>query len=87
MARTSQALQSRTARTISAEVGRTQNALKFSVNLSSDIGNEIKRIAFENRVSESSIIEVALRQLFRRVSSDRLGAFLRQNGACLRRRT
>lgn len=87
MARTPQALQSRSARAISAEVGGTQNALKFSVNLSSDIGNEIKRIAFENRVSESSIIEVALRQLFRRVSPDRLGVFLRQNGACLRRKS
>jgi len=72
---------------LSPEVGAPSNALKFSVNLSSEIGNELKRIAFDNRVSESSVIEIALRQLFRRVSPDRLGGFLRQNGACLRRRS
>jgi hypothetical protein len=87
MARTLQPQQIRTARQIGAEVGTPANALKFSVNLSSDVGSELKRIAFELRVSESSVIEIALRQLFRRVSSDRLGAFLRQNGACLRRRS
>jgi hypothetical protein len=77
----------RTSQSIASEVGTPANALKFSVNLSSDVGSELKRIAFEHRVSESSVIEIALRQLFRRVSSDRLGAFLRQNGACLRRRS
>lgn len=88
MARSSHALQpGPNGRQISAEVGNSANALKFSVNLSSDIGTELKRIAFEHRVSESSIIEIALRQLFRRVTQERLGAFLRQNGACLRRRS
>ena len=60
---------------------------KFSINLSADLGNELKQIAFQQRVSESSIIEVALRQIFHRISPDRLGAFLKQNGACLRRRS
>jgi hypothetical protein len=86
MARAMQA-QPKTVRTLAPEVGTPANALKFSVNLSSEVGSELKRIAFEHRVSESSVIEVALRQLFRRVSSERLGAFLRQNGACLRRRS
>lgn len=72
---------------LSPRVGSAANALKFSVNLSDDVGNDLRRIAFENRVSESSIIEVALRQLFGRISKERLGAFLAQNGACLRRRT
>lgn len=72
---------------LSSQIGSTANALKFSVNLSGDVGNELKHAAFENRVSESSVIEVALRQLFRRVTEERLGAFLRQNGACLRRRS
>lgn len=67
-------------------VGSPANAVKFSVNISSDVGLELKRIAFDNRVSESSVIEIALRQLFGRVSNERLGGFLRQNGACLRRR-
>jgi hypothetical protein len=38
-------------------------------------------------VSESSVVEIALRQLFRRVSAPSLGAFLREHGACLRRRS
>lgn len=62
-------------------------ALKFSINLSSDVGSVLKQVAFDNRVSESSVVEVALRQLLRRVSHERLGAYLKQNGACLRRRT
>lgn len=68
-------------------VGSPANALKFSVNISGDVGNDLKRIAFDNRVSESSVIEIALRRLFARVSKERLGTFLRQNGACLRRRS
>ena len=69
------------------EIGGSANALKFSINLSADVGSELRRIAFDERVSESSVIEIALRHLFRRVSSDRLGVFLKQNGACLRRRS
>lgn len=69
------------------EVGAPANALKFSINLSSEVGLELRRTAFEERVSESSVIEIALRQLFRKVSSERLGVFLKQNGACLRRRS
>jgi hypothetical protein len=69
-----------------AELGGSANAMKFSVNIASDVGVELKRTAFENRVSESSIIEIALRQLFGRVTNERLATFLRQNGACLRRR-
>lgn len=72
---------------LSPRVGSAAKALKFSVNLSDDVGNELRRTAFENRVSESSVIEVALRQLFGRVSKERLGTFLAQNGACLRRRS
>jgi hypothetical protein len=72
---------------LSAEVGSPSNAQKFSVNLSSEIGTKLKQIAFEHQVSESSIIEIGLRQLFRRVSPERLGAFLKQNGECLRRRS
>lgn len=69
------------------EIGESANALKFSINISAEVGAELRRIAFEERVSESSIIEIALRQLFRKVSPDRLGMFLKQNGACLRRRS
>lgn len=75
------------AREFKPEIGGSANALKFSINLSSDIGAELRRIAFEQRVSESSVIEIALRHMFRKISSERLGNFLKQNGACLRRRS
>ncbi|MBV8154109.1 MAG: hypothetical protein JO192_00090 [Candidatus Eremiobacteraeota bacterium] len=74
-------------RELSSTIGAAANALRFTVNISQDVGGQLKEIAFENRVSESSVIEVALRQLFRRVTPAALGAFLRQNGACLRRRS
>jgi hypothetical protein len=66
--------------------GTPANALKFSINLTTSVGSELKRIAFDNRLSESSIVEVALIQLFARVSPEVLGTFLRRNGACLRRK-
>jgi hypothetical protein len=75
------------AKSLEAGMGPADGALKFSVNLSSEVGDELRQIAFEQRVSESSVIEIALRQLFRRVSRDRIGTFLKQNGACLRRRS
>lgn len=72
---------------LSPTLGTAANAMRFTVNISQDVGDQLKGIAFDHRVSESSIIEVALRQLFRRVTPAALGAFLRQNGACLRRRS
>ncbi len=73
--------------TLSIDVGNAQNAVRFTVNLSEEVGAELRKIAYEHRVSESSIVEIALRQLFKRVQPDALGVFLRQHGACLRRRT
>lgn len=61
--------------------------MKFSVNLHQEIGNRLKEAAFQLRLSESSIVEVALKELFSRISPDLLEAFLRQNGASLRRKT
>jgi hypothetical protein len=72
---------------LSASIGEATNAMRFTVNISQEVGDQLKQIAFEHRVSESSIIEIALRQLFRRVSPSAIGTFLRQNGACLRRRS
>jgi hypothetical protein len=72
---------------VSPALGTASNAMRFTVNISQEVGDQLKSIAFDNRVSESSVIEVALRQLLRRVSAPQLGAFLRQNGACLRRRS
>jgi hypothetical protein len=77
----------RTGADLRAEIGGPANALKFSINLSSEVGAELRRTAFEERVSESSVIEIALRNLFRKVPPERIGTFLKQNGACLRRRS
>jgi hypothetical protein len=71
---------------VSPTIGQAANAIRFTVNISADIASQLRQIAFEHRVSESSVIEIALRQLIRRVTPSALGAFLRQNGACLRRR-
>ena len=72
---------------LSPKIGDPQNAQRFTVNLSVEVSEELREIAWQNRVSESSIVEIALRQLFRRVSAPALGAFLRERGACLRRRS
>ena len=71
---------------IRVEIGNAENAARFTVNLAGDVAEQLRNIAHENRVSESSIVEVALRQLFTRVRPPVLGAFLREHGACLRRR-
>ncbi|MBV8067995.1 MAG: hypothetical protein JO113_08450 [Candidatus Eremiobacteraeota bacterium] len=71
---------------LAARVGDPDNAQRITVNLSGEIGDELRSIALRCSVSESSIVEIALRQLFRRVGPAALGAFLREHGACLRRR-
>lgn len=71
---------------LSARVGEPDNAQRITVNLSGAIGDVLRSSAGQCRVSESAIVEIALRQLFRRVSPATLGAFLRENGGCLRRR-
>jgi hypothetical protein len=72
---------------LSPQVGQPENAQRFTVNLSAEIAAELREIAERNRVSESSIVEIAVRQLFRRISGPALGVFLRDRGACLRRRS
>lgn len=72
-------------REVSARVGEAANSQRITVNLSEEASNRLHEIASQSRVSESSVVEVALRQLFRKVSPLALGAFLRANGACLRR--
>ncbi|MBV8344288.1 MAG: hypothetical protein JO190_04740 [Candidatus Eremiobacteraeota bacterium] len=72
---------------LSSRIGQPENAQRFTANLSSEVAAELRDIAERHRVSESSIVEIALRQLFRRVSGPALGVFLRDRGACLRRRS
>jgi hypothetical protein len=71
---------------LSARIGNPQNAQRVTVNLAGEIADEVHSIALRCSVSESSIVEIALRQLFRSVSPAALGAFLREHGGCLRRR-
>ena len=71
---------------LSAIIGEPNHAQRITVNLSGEIGNELRVIAQRCRVSESSVVEIALRQLFRRVNPLALTAFLRDHGGCLRRR-
>ena len=70
----------------SPRVGDPDRAQRITVNLSSEVSDELRNVAVRCSVSESSIVEIALRQIFRRVSPAALGAFLRENGGCLRRR-
>lgn len=71
---------------LSARIGGPDNAQRITVNLSGEIGRELRSTAAQCSVSESAIVEIALRQLFRRVSPAALEAFLREHGGCLRRR-
>ncbi len=60
-------------------------AVKLSVNVTRDVGVRLRRIAFDERVSESSIVEIALNGLFAEMDDAQLGAYLRGQGASLRR--
>jgi hypothetical protein len=71
---------------LSPRVGEPDNAQRITVNLSAEVSDELRSIAVRCSVSESSIVEISLRQLFRRVSPAALGTFLREHGGCLRRR-
>lgn len=65
--------------------GALGNAVKLSVNVTRATGMRLRRIAFDERVSESSIVEIALDGLFADRTDAQLGTYLRENGASLRR--
>jgi hypothetical protein len=67
------------------ESGESTRAVKLSVNVSADVGWRLRKVAFEERLSESSIVEIALEQLFARTTESTVGKFLREHGASLRR--
>jgi hypothetical protein len=60
-------------------------AVKLSVNVSSAVGERLRKLAFEERISESSVVEIALQLLFDGSPGSELGSFLRERGATLRR--
>jgi hypothetical protein len=59
---------------------------KISVNVGHDISERLRSLAYSNRLSESSIVEVALTMFFARGDDELLGAILKQLGATLRRK-
>lgn len=58
---------------------------KLSINVPEEIGLRLKRLAFDHDVSESSIIEIALREFLSHEPRRGWGLVLRQKGATLRR--
>ena len=56
---------------LSERIGAPVDAQRFTVNIAADVAGELRGIATKHRVSESSVVEIALRQLFRRVGSRR----------------
>src|SRR5471032_187991 len=54
---------------------------KLSVNVSHDISERLRSLAYTHRLSESSIVEVALTMFCARGDDQVLGALLKQLGA------
>lgn len=71
---------------ISESIGAPADAQRFTVNIAAEVAEELRNIAATHRVSESSVVEISLRQLFRRIPPATMGSFLHDHGACLRRR-
>jgi len=65
---------------------RYKPQVKLSVNVSAEQGERVRTLAFEQHVSESSIVQVALQLLFSRGNDALVGALLREKGATLRRK-
>jgi hypothetical protein len=59
--------------------------IKLSINVSAETGNRLRRIAYGERLSESSIVQIALTLMFDKMTDATVGEFLREQGASLRR--
>ncbi len=74
-------------RTRAASNGRAPLAIaKVSHTLDGDLAERLEVFAFRLRISESSVIEFALRQFFKTGDEQRLASVLLRNGAARRRR-
>lgn len=60
--------------------------MKLSINVAHEIGDRLRRLAFDRRVSESSIVEVALQALYADRDDHEMAHVLREGGATLRRK-
>ena len=59
---------------------------KLSANVDVDLYERLRELAHVQRVSESSIVDVALRRFFALGDDDLLGTILHESGATLRRK-
>jgi len=57
---------------------------KLSVNVSFDVSERLRSLAYLHRLSESSIVEIALAIFFARGDDELLGVMLKQLGATRR---
>ncbi len=67
-------------------VGRKSSIATVSHTLDSNVAERLRHFAFRERISESAVIEFALRSLFETDDEAELGRRLREAGAALRRR-
>lgn len=65
---------------------RSTQRSKLSVNVGRDISERLRSLAYTHRLSESSIVEVALTMFFTRGDDAMLGVMLKELGATLRRK-
>ncbi len=70
-----------------APVRRGTKIATVSHTLDAEIAERLRHFAFHERISESAVIEFALRDLFAGGDDAALGARLRLAGAALRRKT
>ena len=59
---------------------------KLSANVDADLFERLRELAYVQRISESSIVDLALRRFFALGDDDALGAILHEAGATLRRK-
>jgi hypothetical protein len=66
---------------------KTSKIATVSHTLDAQIADRLRHFAFRERISESAVIEFALRELFEDGTDGDLGRRLRDAGAALRRRS
>jgi hypothetical protein len=67
-------------------VATTDRVVTVSHTLDAQTADRLRRFAFHQRLSESSVIEYALQSFLAKGDDAMLGARLRKNGASLRRK-
>jgi hypothetical protein len=68
------------------EVERGSSIGKLSANVDAELYERLRELAHVHRVSESSIVDLALRRFFALGDDDLIGAILHESGATLRRK-